>query len=180
MRKTPSKTRINFHKHPEAKEKIKYLIDAGVMDYAKPDNPLKSISNFVLVNKSNMEGVRANSKADKQVAPNQGALSYRLTAGMKDLNKVLEGPTCISLPRDDEISIKITDCHCSVLDISDGFTSLVVSKDSQKYLNQYFEKEIIFYQCLIQGLSISPNLFSEAVKYTFSESAFKSILNKFG
>ena len=46
----------------------------------------------------------ANSKADKQVAPNQGALSYRLTAGMKDLNKVLEGPTYISLPREDEIN----------------------------------------------------------------------------
>ena len=71
-----SNRNINFQKHAEAREKIKYLISIGVMDYVQPDNPLTTISNFVLVHKTNFDGIRANSKADKQIARNQGALSY--------------------------------------------------------------------------------------------------------
>ena len=173
-----SDRRINFTKHPEAKEKVEYLIKIGVLDYVSPENPLTAISNFVLVPKNNMEGIRSNSKADKHLAKNQNALTYRLTADLKLVNAKLIGPTYIRLPLEFEVRQKIIDCYCTIIDLADGYTSIMLTTDSYKYVTVYFERDVIFYKRLTQGLSTAPHSFTECLRYTFADKAFLEIMQK--
>ena len=167
---------IKFGKFAEAKQQVLDLIKEGILKPVDPKNPLKSIANFVIVPKANLSGIRDNSKASRQMARSEGQLKYRLTADMSSLNSKLLGPTYIQTPSEHDIRLAIRSSLCTICDISQGFPSLVLDRNSRKYVTLYFEDQLLEMSRLMQGLCTAPCQFSESIRFTFRPEAFQKLL----
>ena len=168
---------VNFKKAPKAEKKIEDMMKQGILEEYREDPA--SVANFVLVAKPKAGStIRTNSKADKMLAkrnPDVG-IDYRLTVDMVDLNYEIVGAQHVSLPKLSEVKELVRDKITTAMDIQDGYTSIEVGKESQKYMNVHYKDTMVVFKRLIQGISISPNIFVSAMRACFHDDILREFL----
>ncbi len=168
---------VKFNTAPKAVKKIEEMMKYGILEEYQEEPA--AVANFVLVAKPKAgSSLRLNSKADKMLArrnPELG-IDYRLTVDMKPLNHQIVGVQHVALPKLAEVKDLVKGKICSAFDVQDGYTSIEVAKDSQKYMNVFYKDTILVFKRLIQGINISPNIFVAAMRECFHNDILKEFL----